>query len=193
MPTEQQYTRRLAGAVPPSGVTGAVFRGGRLLLAGERDGTYQVWAVDTRTGKRRLEVELKLCGESEGLDTVATLGGTLHWLIAPSDSDCKLSFGPSSALLHFRPRPGRSGLRVKVLSVRAGTLPGRVQAKVRVTRRGRALAGARVSFAGASGRTGRRGAVVLWPPLELPGRFKAVARKDGRYGLSRLVEVAWPS
>ncbi len=63
--------RRLAGAVPPSGVTGAVFRDGRLLLAGERDGTYQVWAVDTRTGKRRLEVELKLCGESEGLDTVA--------------------------------------------------------------------------------------------------------------------------
>ena len=39
--------RRLAGAVPPSGITGAVFRGGRLLLAGERDGTYQVWAVDT--------------------------------------------------------------------------------------------------------------------------------------------------
>ena len=186
--------RRLTGAVPPSGVTGAVFRGGRLLLAGERDGIYQVWAVDTRTGKRRLEVELKLCGESEGLDTVATLGGTLHWLIAPSDSGCKLSFGPSSALLHFTPHSGRSGLRVKVLRVRApATLPGRVQAKVRVTRRGRALAGARVSFAGASGLTGRRGTVVLTTPLELPGRFKAVARKDSRYGLSRLVEVAWPS
>jgi hypothetical protein len=186
--------RRLAGAVPPSGVTGAVFRGGRLLLAGERDGTYQVWAVDTRTGKRRLEVELKLCGESEGLDTVATLGGTLHWLIAPSDNGCKLTFGPSSALLHFAPRPGRRGLRVEVLRVRApATLPGRVQVKLRVTRRGHAQARARVSFAGASGLTGRRGTAVLRPPLELPGRFKAVARKGGRYGLSRLVEVAWPS
>ena len=186
--------RRLAGAVPPSGITGAVFRGGRLLLAGERDGTYQVWAVDTRTGKRRLEIELKLCGESEGLDTVATLGGTLHWLIAPSDSGCKLSFGPSSALLHFTPRPGRSGLRVKVLSVRAGTLPGRVQAKVRVTRRGRALAGAprelrRRGGAGPAGAAWRSSRT----PLELPGRFKALARKGGRYGLSRLVEVAWPS
>ena len=53
--------------------------------------------------------------------------------------------------------------------------------------------GARVSFAGASGLTGRRGTAVLWPPLELPGRFKAVARKGAHYGLSRLVEVAWPS
>ena len=34
---------RLAGAVPPTGVTGAVFDRGRLLLAGESDGTYQVW------------------------------------------------------------------------------------------------------------------------------------------------------
>ena len=31
------------------------------------------------------------------------------------------------------------------------------------------------------------------PRLELPGRFKALARKGGRYGLSSLVEVAWPS
>ena len=84
---------------------------------------------------------------------------------------------------------------MKVLSVRGrGTLPGRVQAKVRgdAPRPARSQ-GPASSFAGASGRTGRRGTVVLWPPLELPGRFKAVARKDGRYGLSRLVEVAWPS
>ena len=31
--------RRLAGAVPPTGVTGAVFKEGKLLLAGESDGT----------------------------------------------------------------------------------------------------------------------------------------------------------
>jgi hypothetical protein len=34
---------RLADAVPPTGVTGAVFWHRRLLLAGESDGTYQVW------------------------------------------------------------------------------------------------------------------------------------------------------
>ena len=38
--------RRLAGAVPPSGVTGAAFFRGRLLLAGAQGTTYQVWSVD---------------------------------------------------------------------------------------------------------------------------------------------------
>jgi hypothetical protein len=70
-----------------------------------------------------------------------------------------------------------------------GTLPGRARAKVRVRRRGQPLAGARVSFAGASGVTNRRGTVVVWPVLELPGRYAALARQGGRYGLSNLVEV----
>ena len=181
--------RRLTGAVPPTGVTGAVFEHGRLLLAGESEGTYQVWAVDTKTGKRRLELEMKVCGESEGLDIIHTLGGELHWLIAPSDPGCTLTFGPTSALLHFAPTPGRAGLSVKVLKVTAGTLPGRVKAKVIVRRHGHAVAGARVSFAGASAKTNRRGTVVIWPPLELPGRYAALARQGTRYGLSDLVEV----
>ncbi len=180
---------RLAGAVPPTGVTGAVFDRGRLLLAGERDGTYQVWGVNPRDGKRRLELEMQICGESEGLDTIRTLGGELHWLIAPFDPGCTLTYGPGSALLHFARRPGRAGLGVKVLRVAAGTLPGRVHVKVRVTRFGRAVAGARVSFAGATNRTGRRGIASLWPPLDLPGRFKALARRDGRYGVSGFVEI----
>jgi hypothetical protein len=181
--------RRLTGAVPPTGVTGAVFRGGRLLLAGERNGLYQVWALDTSTGKRRLELEMKVCGESEGLDVIPTLGGRLHWLIAPSDPGCTLTFGPTSALLHFTPRPGRKRLRVQVLSVRAGQLPGRVRAKVRVTRHGRPLAGARVSFVGASATTTGRGRATLWPPLSVPGRFKALARDRTSYGVSALVDV----
>jgi hypothetical protein len=181
--------RRLTGAVPPTGVTGAVFEKGRLLLAGESEGTYQVWAVDTRNGKRRLELEMKVCGESEGLDIIQTLGGTLHWLIAPSDPGCTLTFGPGSALLHFAPPPGRRGLNVKVLSVRVGKLPGRARAKVRVRRHGQPVAGARVSFAGASGVTNSRGTVAIWPPLDLPGRYAALARQGGRYGLSDLVEV----
>ena len=181
--------RRLAGAVPPTGITGAVFRGGQLLVAGESNGTYQVWAVDTSNGKRRLEVEMRICGESEGLDIIPTLGGELHWLIAPSDPGCTLTFGPTSALLHFVPPPGRAGLRVKVLRVRALSLPGKVEAKVLVSRRGRSVAGARVSFAGASATTGRRGTALISTRLELPGRFKAVARRSGRYGLSALRPV----
>ena len=92
---------RLTGAVPPSGVTGAVFRGERLFLAGEGDDAHQIWSVNTETGGRHLVLERPLCGESEGLDMIPTLGGKLHWLIAPFDPGCELSFGPSSALLHF--------------------------------------------------------------------------------------------
>lgn len=184
--------RRLTGAVPPTGVTGAVFRRGRLLLAGESNGTYQVWAVDVRDGSRRLEVELNICGESEGLDIVTTLGGRLHWLLSPFDPGCELTFGPTSALMHFVPRPGRERLGVSVLSV-TGTPPGIVSATVRVTRRGRPLRHARVSFAGGRARTGKNGVAVVSTTLELPGRFAALARRGKRYGISALASVSVPA
>jgi hypothetical protein len=170
--------RRLPGAVPPSGITGAVFYRGRLLLAGEAGGRYLIWSVNTDNGQRRLEVQTSLCGESEGLDIIPTLGGQLHWLIAPFDPGCELSFGPSGALLHFVRRPGRDRLKVSVRGNR-----------VRVTRRGRAVRGARVSFAGARGLTGARGLARIRTRIELPGRFAALARKGQSYGLSRRVEL----
>ena len=40
--------KTLTGAVPPTGVTGAVFRHGQLLLAGESNHDYQVWASTRR-------------------------------------------------------------------------------------------------------------------------------------------------
>ena len=169
---------RLAGAVPPSGITGAVFHRGRLLLAGEMGGSYQIWSVDADNGQRRLELETSLCGESEGLDIIYTLGGRLHWLIAPFDPGCELSFGPTGALLHFVRRRGRERLNVTIRGTR-----------VRVTRRGRAIRGARVSLAGARGLTGPRGVARVRARVELPGRFAALARKGGSYGLSRRVEV----
>jgi hypothetical protein len=173
--------KRLRGAVPPSGVTGAVFRSGRLLLAGTDDTRDQVWSIDPKTGKRRLELEQRYCGESEGLDTIRTLGGELHWLVGPSEDGCKLTYGPTSALLHFVPRPGARGLRVRVLSAKA------TRVKVRVTRGGFAVTGARVSFAGRGTRTNAHGVATLRPKLVLPGRFKALARAGGRYGVSKLV------
>ena len=185
--------RRLAGAVPPTGVTGAVFEDGRLLLAGERDHTYQVWSVNTSTGERRLDLEMRICGESEGLDMIPTLGGELHWLIAPFDPGCSLTFGPSSALLHFTQAPRHARFDVTVLDAGDATVPGPVAVTVLATRGGRPLHQARVSFAGGSARTGKDGIATVTTPLELPGRFRAVVRQGQNYGASELVPVGFPA
>jgi hypothetical protein len=181
--------RRLVGAVPPTGITGAVFRDGRLLLAGESNGTYQVWAIDPDTGERRLELEMSICGESEGLDVIPTLGGELHWLIAPFDPGCSLSFGPTSALLHFVPTPAHKRFEVAVTDTDVGTLPGEVRATIHATRDGHPLREARVTFAGATARTNKEGIATLSTMLERPGRFRALARKGQNYGVSELVPV----
>lgn len=189
--------KRLRGAVPPTGVTGAVFRKHRLLLAGESNHTYQVWAVNTQTGKRQLKLEIHICGESEGLGLFTSLGGRLHWLIAPSDPSCQLTFGPTSALLHFRPSPGDKRLHVTVNSVsesaEAGSTTRQVKIKARVTRHGgEPVSHASVRFAGAKGRTNRHGRATVSTTLETPGRFAAFARKKDRYGLSSLVGLDIP-
>jgi hypothetical protein len=181
--------RRLVGAVPPTGVTGAVFRDGRLLLAGEADGVYQVWAVDPASGERRLELQMSICGESEGLDVIPTLGGELQWLIAPFDPGCTLSFGPTSALLHFVPAPAHRRFEVDVIDTNVGALPGEVRATLHASRDGRPLRQARVSFAGGTARTDNEGIASVSTTLELPGRFKALAQKGQNYGVSELVPI----
>ena len=175
--------RRLAGAVPPSGVTGAAFRAGRLLLAGARGETYQVWSIDTATGRRRLEIELPgIQGEAQGLHA---LGGRLHWLIAPLAATP--TFGPTVGLVHFIAAAGRPGLAVRVRVRRAATL--RPCVSILVTRRGAPVQGARVSFARARGKTGPRGRALLSPALGVPGTFAVVARKRRLRGLSRMIRV----
>lgn len=181
--------RRLVGAVPPTGVTGAVFQDDRLLLAGAANGVHQVWAVDPDTGDRRLELEMSICGESEGLDSIPTLGGGLHWLIAPFDPGCRLSFGPTSALLHFVPAPAHKRFEVEVTDRDVGALPGEVGATVQATRDGQPLRQARVSFAGASARTDKEGIAIVSTWLELPGRFKALVQKGENYGVSELEPI----
>jgi hypothetical protein len=107
-PAEPQLTpvRRLIDAVPPSGVTGAVFYRGRLLLAGQNTGPFQVWSIDLANGSRRLEVERQIVGESEGLDIVRTLHGLLHWQVVPFRTNgLPPTYGAGhSALLHFVPK-----------------------------------------------------------------------------------------
>jgi hypothetical protein len=111
--------RRLAGAVPPTGITGATFFDGRLFLAGQDSDLFQVWSVDVATGARQLEIERRLYGESEGLDVVPALGGVLHWMVTPLDPQGRApTYGTSSnVLLHFVPRGIGAGSGV-------GTTPG---------------------------------------------------------------------
>jgi hypothetical protein len=195
-------TKRLKNAVPPSGITGAVFRKQRLLLAGSQDHTYQVWSVDTKTGDRRLEIETHICGESEGLGLFSTLGGRLHWLIAPSDdSGCQLTFGPESGLMHLRRSPGNDRFRVKILRASVsspserGLLPPGTGAsvKAKVTRHGgRPVPHAHLRFASAGAMTNKRGVATVDTTLDTPGWFSAFARKGDRYGTSKLVDVGVP-
>jgi hypothetical protein len=192
---ELKPVRTLPNAVPPTGVTGAVFRHGNLLIAGESNHDYDVWSVDPKTGDRKLKVEQHFCGESEGLDLFSGLGGRLHWIIAPSDdSGCTLSYGPTSALLHFQRSPGRQRYDVKVLDVE-GTDPSETIVAVKVTRDGgRPVKGAKVRFAGfrSTARTDARGLAKVSADIATPGWFEAVAIKSKRYGLSRTVTIGNP-
>ena len=177
--------RRLAGAVPPSGVTGAAFRGGRLYLAGAQGTTYQIWSVNLATGARRLEVEMRnVQGEAEGLHVTSLLGGTLHFLIAPLAQSP--TFPPSVALLHFTPGTG-SGLRVRARASRQTSR--RPLVKVRVTRRGEPVESATVSVAGKRARTNASGRASVRPVLDAQGSFAALARKGSPQGRSAFMRL----
>jgi hypothetical protein len=76
--------QRLRRALPPGQMSGATFVGDRLFVATQPD-TMRVYSIDLQTGKRRLEIERGIRGESEGLTTLKTADGTLHWLLAPFD------------------------------------------------------------------------------------------------------------
>jgi len=195
---ELKPTKRVNNAVPPSGITGAVFRKQRLFLAGESNHTFQVWAVDLKTGDRKLQIETEICGESEGLGLFSTLGGRLHWLIAPSDdSGCNLTFGPESGLMHLRRSPGHDRFHVRVNETTVGTNSDsselRVEVRARVTRAGgKPVRGAHARFAGGGDLTNKRGRARISTTLERPGWFAVFARKGDRYGTSRLVNIGVP-
>jgi hypothetical protein len=105
--TPLKPVRVIEGAVPPSGITGAAFWGKRLYLAGQNGGPFRVWSVDLRDGSRRLEIELPIIGESEGLEVVDAFGGLLHWLITPFQTGGRPpTYGRTSALVHFVPAQG---------------------------------------------------------------------------------------
>lgn len=106
--------RRLQGAVPASGVTGAAFYEDRLFLAGQSPVTphrLQVWSLDVGGGplRPRLELSRNIAAESEGLDVIKARGGVLHWLLSPfTSAGTPPTYGPGhSELLTFAPRGAR--------------------------------------------------------------------------------------
>lgn len=180
--------RRLPRAVPPSGITGAAFYRGRLLLAGQNAGPLQVWSVDVAGAAARpprLELELEgVHGESEGLDVLPARGGWLHWLISPFARDAPPTFGSGhSELVSFVPRAsGRLRLALAPRRVRAGQRT-TVAARVWLTFAGRrhTVAGARVRVAGGprrGARTNGRGIARLRLRPRRPGRLRVTATRD---------------
>ena len=190
--------RRLAGAAPTSGITGAAFYGDRLMLAGQDDTLFRVWSVDLATGARRLEIERTIFGESEGLDVVDALGGTLHWIITPFDPagrppDLRPAGqrAPALRLAHAarpaspggRTAPGRRG------RLRARDVHGHRERRSCGGRRGALPGAARPHFGG------RRGALHRRPPA--PGAVprardaRRPAAGDGRRtrGRARVVRA----
>ena len=170
--------RRLAGAAPTSGITGAAFYGDRLMLAGQADTLFRVWSVDLATGARRLEIERTIFGESEGLDVVDALGGTLHWIITPFDPAGRppTYAPPGNALLHFVSRTPRDRLRLAV-EPRRVVVRGSARLTFTATANGAPAAGAVVRFRGRLERTSAAGVARFTVALRRPGQYLARATR----------------
>jgi hypothetical protein len=175
--------RRLAGAVPPSGVSGAAFYRGRLLLAGRDGGTLQLWSVDV-TGATPPRFELELPGvaaESEGLDVLDARGGVLHWLLSPFvPGGAKPTYGSGhSELLTFVPA-AEARLRVRVAPARVVAGP-TTRVTVTVTHRyaGRVhrVEGARVSAGGVHAVTRSDGTARIAVRRSKPERLRVTATR----------------
>jgi hypothetical protein len=167
--------RRIAGAVPPSGITGAAFFGDRLLVAGGSAAGFEVTSIDLATGARRLEIQRPAELEPEGLDVVDALGGALHWIVRPSS-------GQGNVLLHYAPTAPLGRLRLAARpAVLARGRPTRV--RFRATHAGRSVPGAVVRVASRWVRTGAAGTARMTVRLPRSGRLTAVAtRADLRTG-----------
>lgn len=165
--------RVLRNARPPSGITGAAFYRGRFYVAGQdAPEGFQVWSIDLETGARTLEIEKQIVGESEGLDVVQTLNGTLHWMIQPYNQSGPPTYGFEGTLLHFNPKPEAIPPEPKPApKIRLTATPRHVQSGRLVsiaftagTLRGgasEAVSGATISFSGRTVKTNAKGRATL--------------------------------
>jgi hypothetical protein len=183
--------RRLKGAVPEGGITGAVFYHGRLFVAGGDEPQLRIASIDLRTGRSRLEVQRTIHGESEGLAIVDALGGGLHWMIQPVAQQPPPTYAKSSILSFVPSEP----LRVRVDPARA---PAGVRTRfaVRVTQpllgRRRPVKGATVRLGTARARTNAKGRAVLTVRLPHAGTYRLRAAWRGDRGSVRVRAGAAP-
>jgi hypothetical protein len=179
--------RRLVGAVPAQGITGATFVGSRLFLAGQKGDNFQVSSVDVTTGKARPEIKQTISGESEGLDTFSGLGGTLHWMVMPlpQGGNPPTFEKDKASFLHFKAKA--TALELVVTPTR--TKPGRrTRFSVLVMdNAGKPVKGATVKFAGARVRTNARGTARITATLPKSGSYTASATKKGLKGAKTVV------
>jgi hypothetical protein len=199
--------RVLKDARPPSGVTGAAFYRGKFYVAGQdAPEGFQVWSIDLETGQRQLEIEKKIVGESEGIDFFEGLGGTLHWLIQPYNTEGPPTYGVSNGtLLHFVPKegvvapagpgdpPGPVGSPSKPAKIRLTASPRHIRsgrgvrmsfrAQARVAGRFEPVGGATVTFLGRSAKTDSTGKARLKVTPGTPRVERArISRADLRPG-----------
>jgi hypothetical protein len=161
---------RLAGAVPPSGISGAAFYGDRLFVSGRSNEGFEVHSIDLATGASRLEIQRRAEAEPEGLDVVDALGGVLHWIVRPVS-------GQANVLLHFTPvaRPAAARLAVRPAAVTAGR---RTRVRFRITSGGRPVAGAVVRLANRWVVTAGDGTARTTVRFRSPGRRRVTATRE---------------
>ena len=171
--------KRVVGAVPAHGITGAVFVGPRLFLAGQNGDNMQVSSVDLTTGKARPEIKETISGESEGLDTFRGLGGSFHWMVMPipQAGNPPTFERDKGSLLHYNARPTALEL---VVTPRVASIGRKTRFAFRVTdNNGDPVKGATVKFSHVRARTDARGRAKVTETLRAPGRYTAVATKKG--------------
>jgi hypothetical protein len=170
--------KRLVGAVPSHGITGAVFVGPRLFLAGQDGARFQVSSVDLTSGKATPEIEETINGESEGLDTFDGLGGSFHWMVMPISQTGPPTFdSDKGSLLHYKARPTELDLTATPRAARVGR---RTRFAFRVSDdNGDPVKGATVVFSHLRARTDARGRARITATLRKSGRYTAVATKSG--------------
>jgi hypothetical protein len=184
--------RRVANAVPAAGITGAAFVDGRLFLAGQDGDDLSVTSVDPATGASRREIETKLVGESEGLDLLPALGGTLHWQVMPfpqgSNTDPTYP-DDKSTLLHFLLKSeARITLTVSPRTAKVGkTTRFRFTAK---DGSGQPVVAAAISFGGKKARTDSKGRARLDVRPTKTGRLTAKASRGVLRAGQRVVQVS---
>jgi hypothetical protein len=187
--------RTLKDARPPSGVTGAAFFHGRFYVAGQdAPEGFQVWSIDLDTGARQLEIERQVVGESEGIDFFDALGGQLHWLIQPYNTENVPTYGfANGTILHFTPKDGTApasvGAPAKLSKIRLAVKPRHVRARVLtkmrfvatapVAGRVQPVAGATVRFAGKVTKSDAKGKATLSVRVSRPAVYRATAERSG--------------